>query len=445
MRLMIISHDNSYIQQAVSAAQNRFANVRLFVRKDEALSALRNGYGADLLMINVDQDIPGIITELRVERFAIPVVACGIGNNTKAAVEAIKAGALEFIPFPADGDLIAAVIEAIAPRLEETEMICHSPAMQAVLDMAKQVAGADASILITGESGTGKEVIARYIHQTSKRANQSFIAVNCAAIPEQLLESELFGHEKGAFTGALSRRVGKFEEANKGTLLLDEVTEMDIRLQPKLLRAIQERKIDRVGGAASVDVDIRIIATSNRDLKEAIRDGAFREDLFYRLNVINLQLPPLRRRKEDIVPLAQFFVQKYSAANSMKAKPLSNQASLKLIAYDWPGNVRELENTMHRAVLLASGDEIGTSAILLQQESADTNIDSQATIETTYSSLEASALPLVGRTIESVEKEMIVNTLGHCLGNRTQAAMILGISLRTLRNKLNAYKLEATE
>ena len=219
-------------------------------------------------------------------------------------------------------------------------------------------------MLITGECGTGKEVMARYVHSRSNRARAPFISVNCAAIPENLLESELFGHEKGAFTGAIARRIGKFEEATGGTLLLDEISEMDVRLQAKLLRAIQERVIDRVGGAKPVPVDIRIIATSNRNLAEAVREGTFREDLLFRLNVVNLKLPPLRERPADVLELAEHFVKKYADANGVPPRPLSAEARRALVLNRWPGNVRELENTMHRAVLLASGDEIDIDGIV---------------------------------------------------------------------------------
>src|SRR5207342_367885 len=215
-----------------------------------------------------------------------------------------------------------------------------------------------------GESGTGKEVLARYVHTRSNRAKRPFISINCAAIPEHLLESELFGHEKGAFTGAIARRIGKFEEATGGTLLLDEISEMDVRLQSKLLRAIQERVIDRVGGTKPVPVDIRIIATSNRNLVDAVREGSFREDLLFRLNVVNLKIPPLRERPSDIGELAHHFIRKYSQANGLPLRPLSAEARRALSANRWPGNVRELENTLHRAVLLSSGLEIGVDGIL---------------------------------------------------------------------------------
>jgi DNA-binding NtrC family response regulator len=293
--------------------------------------------------------------------------------------------------------------------------------------------------MITGESGTGKEVIARHIHRKSARASKPFIAVNCAAIPGNLMESELFGHEKGAFTGALSRRIGKFEEASGGTLLLDEISEMDIGLQAKLLRAIQEREIDRVGGSKPIKINIRILATSNRDLEAEIKKGTFREDLYFRLNVISLHLAKLAQRLDDIPPLADFFVEKYSKANALPQRKLTDEAIAKLRSYNWPGNVRELENIMHRAVLMAQGDRIDAQAILLPASANLVPETVTANKPKTPVATEAKRSDLVGRTVEEVEKELIVDTLSHCLGNRTQAAQVLGISIRTLRNKLKQY------
>jgi two-component system, response regulator FlrC len=313
--------------------------------------------------------------------------------------------------------------------------------MQQVLKLADQVASSDASILITGESGVGKEVMARYLHEKSRRAQKPFISVNCAAIPDNLLESELFGHEKGAFTGAMARRIGKFEEANEGTLLLDEISEMDARLQAKLLRALQERVIDRVGGAKPVPVNIRVLATSNRNLAQAVKEGTFREDLLYRLNVINLAIPPLRDRPADIAALSDYFARKYSEANAIALKPISLEAKRRLQAHGWPGNVRELENAMHRAVLLSAGSEIDADAIRLPD---GTPLNPVAPIGMDYinraaQAAESAARTFVGSTVAEVEQKLILDTLSHCLGNRTHAANILGISIRTLRNKLNEY------
>jgi DNA-binding NtrC family response regulator len=283
--------------------------------------------------------------------------------------------------------------------------------------------------------------MARYIHRKSARTDKPFISVNCAAIPDNLLESELFGHEKGAFTGAIARRLGKFEEANGGTLLLDEISEMDARLQAKLLRAIQEREIDRVGGAKPVKVDIRIIATSNRDLADAAKRGTFREDLLYRLNVVNLRLPPLRERPKDILALARHFAHKYAEANGVPFRPISSTTERLLISHSWRGNVRELENTLHRAVLLANGPEIAPEAIRLPD---GTQVGAPLSAPGPISAAAQAAAVvatrgLVGRTVADVERDLILDTLDHCLGNRTHAANILGISIRTLRNKLREY------
>jgi DNA-binding NtrC family response regulator len=249
----------------------------------------------------------------------------------------------------------------------------------------------------------------------------------------------LFGHEKGAFTGAIARRIGKFEEATGGTLLLDEISEMDVRLQSKLLRAIQERIIDRVGGTRPVPVDIRIIATSNRNLADAVREGTFREDLLFRLNVVNLKIPALRERPADITELAQHFVRKYSEANSVPLRPISAEARRVLAANRWQGNVRELENTIHRAVLMASGDEIGAEAILSPDGDRLDATKTPPVVAHATLAAEQITRALVGRSVADVERDLILETLKHCLGNRTHAANILGISIRTLRNKLNEY------
>src|SRR5581483_1803396 len=362
MRLLIVGTLQGQLTLATKYAMDKGASVTHAENIDQALAVLRSGKGADLLMVEVAIDIADLVARLSAEHIHAPIVACGTENNARAAVAAIHAGAKEYIPLPPDPELIAAVLAAVAN--DDRDLIYRDEAMARVVALAQQIAASDASVLITGESGTGKEVLARFVHSKSTRAKKAFICVNCAAIPENLLESELFGHEKGAFTGAIARRIGKFEEANGGTLLLDEVSEMDVRLQAKLLRAIQERVIDRVGGTKPVPVNIRIIATSNRNLVEAVREGTFREDLLFRLNVVNLKVPPLRERPADVLELAQHFIAKYSAANGVPVRQLSAEARRALVLNRWPGNVRELENTIHRAVLLASGPEIGVDGIL---------------------------------------------------------------------------------
>ena len=432
MRLLIIGPLEGYISTAGKIALARGATVAHVDDIDRGLAALRAGQGADLIMLDIKLDVGRLVESLKQERFAIPVVACGIGTDAEAAVRAIKAGAKEYIPLPPDAELIAAVLEAVAQ--ESYALLFRDPIMENTVKLAEQVAPADASVLITGESGTGKEVLARFIHRKSRRAKHNFISVNCAAIPENLLESELFGHEKGSFTGAVARRIGKFEEANGSTLLLDEISEMHPRLQAKLLRAVQEREIDRVGGMQPIKIDIRLIATSNRDLEAEVRKGNFREDLFFRLNVVHLQVPALRERPRDIELLAEYFIKKYAESNGLPFRPLTPDVREKLIHHAWRGNVRELENTMHRAVLLARGPAIGPEAVMLSSLTVGDGEAGNATI--------ASKLGLVGRTVADVERDLILETLNHCLGNRTHAANVLGISIRTLRNKLQQYRQE---
>ena len=437
MRLLVVGRLSGQLASAVKLAMSAGAKVAHVETCEAATYALRAGQGADLMMVDYDLDIAGLIAANEAERIRVPVVACGVAADPKRAAEAIRAGAKEFIPLPPEADLIAAVLAAVSD--DERPMVARDPAIQVVIQLADQVAPSEASILITGESGVGKEVMARYVHGKSRRAQRPFISVNCAAIPENLLESELFGHEKGSFTGAVARRIGKFEEASGGTLLLDEISEMDARLQAKLLRALQEREIDRVGGAKPVKVDIRVIATSNRDLAQAVRDGTFREDLLYRLNVVNLRLPPLRERPGDVIALAEHFVKKYAAANGLPPRPLGVSARQRLVSHRWPGNVRELENAIHRAVLLSTGPEIEEFAIRLPDGAPMTGSPAADTARAASVAAEMASRAFVGQTVAAVEQQLILDTLTHCLGNRTHAANILGISIRTLRNKLKEY------
>jgi len=319
----------------------------------------------------------------------------------------------------------------------------HS-SMQRVLILARQVAKSKATVLISGESGTGKEMFARCLHAWSDRAGGPFVAVNCAALPEHLLESELFGHEKGAFTGAISRKMGKFELANGGTILLDEISEMDMALQAKLLRVLQESEIDRVGGTETLRVDVRILATTNRDLEEWVKEGKFRQDLFFRLNVIPLRLPALRERGEDVLELTRFFVDLYIREYKLAPTVLSEEAVTWIREHDWPGNVRELQNLMERAVLLANGRAVTPRHFLLdsgdwplfeEQEPAQVHSPAPAGRADAQAIVTGSVIPL-----HEMERIMIMKGLEATFGNRTQAAELLGISVRTLRNKLNEYR-----
>jgi DNA-binding NtrC family response regulator len=430
MRVLIIGSLAGELGQAARMAMARGARLDQADDVEQGLARARADARFDLVLCDLAHDIGALVAALAAERMAIPVVACGVNPDPEAAVRAIRAGAREFLPLPPDPDLIAAILQAAGG--ESHTLVARDPAMLAAVRRAEQVAAAEASVLITGESGTGKEVLARHIHHRSRRAAGPFVALNCAAIPENLLESELFGHEKGAFSGALARRVGKFEAADGGTLLLDEISEMEVRLQAKLLRALQEREIDRVGGSAPVRVNVRILATSNRDLPAEVARGGFREDLYFRLNVVSLRIPALRERPGDIPPLAEHFARRYAEVNGLPPRPLTAEALRLLATHAWRGNVRELENTLHRAVLLACGDVIGVDAIELAPGGRSPS--------------PAGAPPagegvagLVGRRMDDVERDLILETLSHTLGNRTHAATILGISIRALRNKLRDY------
>ena len=430
MELLIIGTLEGQIGAASKIALSQGGHVSLADDIEPALKILRDGKAIELVMIDVKLDIYKFIQSLENERINVPVVACGVSTDTKLAVQAIKAGAKEYIPLPPDAELIGAVLAA-ATR-ENHALIYGDKKTEAVLKMAKQVAPSEANILLTGESGTGKEIFSRFIHDNSKRANKKFVAVNCAAIPETLLESELFGYEKGAFTGAVARRIGKFEEASDGTLLLDEISEMDIKIQSKLLRAIQEKEIDRIGGKAPIKVNTRIIATSNRNLAEAVKNGTFRQDLYYRLNVININIPPLRERPADIKVLAEHFAKKYSELNDIALKPLSQEAIAKLENYRWPGNVRELRNTIEKMVVLSRG-------ALLTVTDVPANIRDGA-----EEAVVAAGVPNQTESLEQAEKRKILSALDAAGGNRTRAAEALGISRRTLHRKLAAWGMGGT-
>lgn len=376
---------------------------------------------------------------------SIPVIMMTAYGSVCNAVEAMKEGASDYIVKPFTSEALRTAVGRAVIRPDNTShgdpegrnvddsvakrIITQDPEMQKTLALARNVARSNATILILGESGTGKEMLASYIHQNSERREGPYVAVNCAALPESLAESELFGHEKGAFTGAVGRKPGRFELAHQGTLLLDEISEMPMPLQAKLLRVLQEREIDRVGGSRPVPIDLRIIAVSNRDLKEAVREGKFREDLFYRINVIPLTLPPLRDREGDIKPLSECFLKKYASRNGKEINRIGDEAMATLLRHDWKGNVRELENTIERAVLMADCDEILSSHLFLDCEEG--NSKGQVPVR-------------VGLSVKEMEKELIFRTLDKVEDNRTHAAEMLGISIRTLRNKLREYRESTT-
>ena len=363
------------------------------------------------------------------------VVLITAHGSIENAVEAIQAGAFHYLIKPFALDEIEAVLkkaqehlsllhensflkEEITTYASHGNVIASDPIMKQLIKKANQIAKSDASVFISGESGTGKEVIARLIHRLSKRCREPFITVNCAAIPDTLIESEFFGHEKGAFTGALQKRIGRFERADSGTLFLDEITETPTSLQPKLLRAIQEMEFERLGGNNTIKVDVRFISTTNRNMEEAIKSKLFREDLYYRLNVLPIHIPPLRQRKKDIIPLAEFFIQKYLTRHGGSSKKLTDDAKQKLLDYHFPGNVRELNNVIERAIVLSENDLISSDLLFIEPKDK----------------VESSA------TLREIEKVHILKTLEKVNNNKTKASKILGVSVRTLRNKISSYK-----
>lgn len=406
MRVLIIGALQGHATIVAHIALKKGAKVTQTLTLDEGLNVLRSGKGADLILVDVLLNVPHFLKAIRQERIGTTVVACGVNADQKLVGEAIEAGAKEYLPLPPDPELIAAVFRTVSK--EKSAFIFNDPLMKNLLTLADKIAPSEASVFLTGDSGTGKEIMAKYIHLKSRRADKAFVSINCAAIPENLLESELFGHEKGAFTGALARRVGKFEEANGGTLLLDEISEMHPRLQAKLLRAIQERVIDRVGGTHPVPVDIRILATSNRDMLEAVNRGDFREDLYFRLNVVNVHLPPLYKRPLDILPLAEHFMVKYCDINRLSHKKFSEQSLDLIHKHVWRGNVRELENTVHRAVLLSQSviepeDIFGPNLFglgVMANKSADTHVS--------ISTDETEKPIYIGQTVASMERDLIL-------------------------------------
>ena len=424
--------------------------------------------GIDLLKI-AQQECPDL-----------PVVIMTAFADAKLAVEALKAGARDFLIKPFVPQQLIEIIsryrapnstpvttpslitdttktEAVGSEIRSAEhnVIAVDPKTVAIFSRCERVAATDTSVLVTGESGAGKEVVAHHIHKTSKRTNGPYVAINCAAIPDTLLESILFGHEKGSFTGATKAQAGKFEQANKGTLFLDEIGEMPATLQTKLLRVLQDKKIERIGSTDSIQADVRIIAATNLNLQDQVKAGKFREDLYFRLNVFPIHVPELRKRPLDIIPLAEFFLKRYSVNIGRGSLTLSNAAKALLQKYTWPGNVRELENIIQRAVLLADSDQIYAEDLELDDfhlshassipDHGNQTAQSPETLNLNPKSIEnGTEIALIkgeiGQDIESVEREHILKVLAEVNGNRTKAVEILGISARALRYKLKSYK-----
>lgn len=400
---------------------------------EQALECLHLQPDIDLVLSDVQMspmDGLALLSAMRESLIQTPIILMTAYATVENAVQAVRLGATEYLQKPVEFD---ALIRCVKKTLGNTEplkvdeMVVESPKMRELAEVAQRVSGTDASVLICGESGTGKEVMCRFIHAHSLRSEGPFVAINCAAIPENMLEAMLFGYEKGAFTGALKTTQGKFEQAQGGTLLLDEISEMELGLQAKLLRVIQEREVERLGGREIIALDVRILATTNRNLREAVANGKFREDLFYRLNVFPLHLPALRERVEDIGPLAERLLARHAAAEEM-ARTFSHDALKKLAMHPWRGNVRELDNVIQRALILAQGAEILPCDIRFEEETAVNDPvadDDQSMLQS---------------DLRSREYEMIIKALVSANGSRKQAADTLGISARTLRYKLSRMR-----
>lgn len=424
MNTILIVDDDAQLRAALKEAVARIGYSVLLA--EDPVDALKKLEETSVSMIVTDMKMPrmdgvAFIKEARKRVGSLPILVITGFATIENAVNAMKEGACDYLMKPFSFDELTKAIESVMSSASQArdEVLTKSENMKNLLQLSHSVSLSDMTVLILGESGTGKELFARYIHNTSRRSKKQFIAVNCAAIPENLLESELFGYEKGAFTGALEKKIGKFELAHGGTILLDEIGEMSAILQAKLLRVLQEREIDRVGGKQPVPVDVRVLATTNRDLKKEIHEGRFREDLYYRLSAFPIQLPPLRERIEDIMLLSEHFAKKYGAQLNKPISGFTEDAVELLTTSQWKGNIRELENVIQRAVIIARTDLIDTDDFMLEGPSSQSCLNN--------GSLKVMEMDLINKTLEETN------------GNKAKAAKMLGVSVRTIRNKLHEY------
>lgn len=452
-RILLVDDEPATLRVLSVILEDEGYEVVLAKRGEEALSIL--AVDNEISVVVTDLMMPGIggkglFEKVRDQYPYLGVIILTAFGTVDSAVQAVKEGAFYYLTKPPDYAQLKEIIkkavehkslmkeihqlrQALQKNYSFANIIGKSQKMQEIFRLIRMVADSPATVLIVGESGTGKELVAKAVHYCGLRKDKPFVDVNCAAIPTNLLESEFFGHEKGSFTGAAARRIGRFEQANTGTLFLDEIGEIELPLQVKLLRAIQERKFERVGGNASVNVDIRLIAATNRDLRDAIKEGRFREDLYFRLNVIKIQLPPLRERREDIPLLVAHFLKKYSEQERKSISSASPAAMRMLMEYPWPGNVRELENVVERGAVICQGDTL---------EPHDLPYEISATVTTCREAEQGITLPQTDCSLSSLEKEMITRALEKSRGNKSKAANALGISRKVLYARLRDYGIE---
>ena len=448
--VILVADDEPGIRDSFEALLKKEYDLQFAQSGEEVLATLQR---ADVNLILLDIRMPGmdgidVLRRIREANDSTDVIVVTAVKSLKTAVEAIKLGAFDYVTKPFDIHEVLALIKRVVEKqaLEKEvlylraevahgrrfeSVVGNHPRMLEIYDLVARIADNNATVLLTGESGTGKEVLARAIHQQSTRGMRPFVAVNCAAIPPELLESELFGHERGAFTGAIQTRVGKFEMASSGSLFLDEIGGLRLDLQAKILRALQEREIERVGGSRTIKIDVRVIAASNRDLKKAVEEGVFRDDLYYRLNVVPIYLPPLRQRKDDIPLLVDHFLAKYNREFNRKVKGFSAGATAALYEYDWPGNIRELENVIERAVALAKGEIITLRELPLDVSIRDTEF---------LDEVQRDRITLRDAR-NHFESQYILRVLEKVQGNQTEAARLLGLHRNTLASKIRQFRL----
>jgi two-component system response regulator FlrC len=451
LKILVVEDDEALRDALLVTLETAGHRVTAVDSGPAALAALAgDGFSMAVSDLRMDpMDGITLLAEIRNRYPGLPVLLMTAFGDVDKAVAAMRGGACDFMLKPfAPKTLIEQIARYATPPQPADGVIAADPKTREALLIAARVARTDATVLLTGESGVGKEVFARYIHEQSTRAAGPFVAINCAAIPDSLLEATLFGYEKGAFTGAQSAQAGKFEQANGGTLLLDEISEMPLSLQAKLLRVLQEREVERVGGKKPVNLDIRVLATSNRDMAGEVRSGRFREDLFYRLNVFPLEIPALRQRPADILPLARHCLARHAAAAHRTAR-FAAAAEARLLAWSWPGNVRELENVVQRALIMSGGDLIEahnlplTGAMpLLGAAVPAPSVAAPAAVASAPTLAEPSANAGSVANMKDLERQHILDTLARFAGSRKKAVAVLGISERTLRYKLSQYRAE---